>query len=133
LKNSLRAYLSKNLPKKLLPCGSTAGHKIKRGNFMKRKLMSRFALLGVLGLSTVVAVARPVFAADGDGAAKKERPAGGRGGALAKALESLDLSAEQKEKLKPILKDQAEKSKAIREDAALDRKAKAEKMKALMD
>lgn len=102
---------------------------------MKRKVSSRFALLGLLGLSAVVAVGRPVLAADGDPKPeKKERPAGARGGGpLMKALQSLDLSADQKDKIKPILKDQAEKAKAIREDNTLERKAKAEKMKALMD
>ena len=107
---------------------------------MKSKVTSRFALLGLLSLSTIVAVGRPVLAADGDGAKpeKKERPAGARGGQrgggpLMKALQSLNLTDDQKEKIKPILKDQAEQAKAIRDDATTDRKAKGEKMKAIMD
>ena len=108
----------------------------KERKFMKSKLTSRFAVLGMLGLGAIVAVGHPVLAADGDGAKpeKKERPAGGRGGSpLLKALEGLDLSADQKDKLKPILKEYGEKSKALRDDTTSDRKAKMEKMKALMD
>ncbi len=107
---------------------------------MKSQLTSRIAVLSLLGLSAAVSFSHPVLAADGDGAKpeKKERPAGGRGGQrgggpLMKALESLDLSADQKDKLKPILKEHAEKSKALRDDTTTERKAKMEKMKALME
>lgn len=99
---------------------------------MKNKLTSRIAVLGILGLGAAMTFGHPVKAAEGD-AAKKERPAGARGGdPLAKALASLDLSAEQKDKLKPILKEHAEKSKALRDDTTTERKDKREKMNALM-
>ncbi len=105
---------------------------------MKSKLTSRFAVLGILGIGAVVAIGHPIMAADGDAAKgdKKERPAGrGQrgGGPLMKALQSLELSADQKEKLKPILKENGEKSKALREDTTTEGKDKREKMKALMD
>ena len=105
---------------------------------MKSKLTSRFAVMGILGLGAVVAFGQPTMAAEGDGAKgdKKERPAGQgqRGGSpLMKALQSLELSADQKDKLKPILKENGEKAKALREDTTTERKAKMEKMKALMD
>lgn len=67
--------------------------------------------------------------------AKHERGPGGPGGEhgdrLAMMKEKLGLTPEQVEKLKPIFAADAEKLKALRDDAALTREQKGEKMRAI--
>jgi Spy/CpxP family protein refolding chaperone len=48
------------------------------------------------------------------------------------ALESLNLSAEQKEKMKPILSEQAEKVRAARADAKTDKRGSARKVREVL-
>ena len=70
------------------------------------------------------------------GAAKPERgpggPGGPRGDRLAMMKETLGLTDEQVAKIKPLLEKDREKIMALREDAALSREQKAEKMKEII-
>ncbi len=76
---------------------------------------------------------------DSDNAAKPARergpggPGGRRGPSIDMLAQELGLSAEQKEKIAPILKDQEEKGQAIRKDESLSREQKMEKAKALRE
>ena len=66
--------------------------------------------------------------------AKRERgPGGQRGDRLAMMKETLGLTPEQVEKLKPIFARDADKLKAIREDAALTAEEKREKARAIYE
>lgn len=82
---------------------------------------------------TLAMVAAPVVKAQSDDAAKPARergPGGGRGPTLEMLAEQLELTAEQKEKIAPIWKHQAEQMQAIRKDDSLSREQKMEKTKA---
>lgn len=72
-----------------------------------------------------------------DAGAKRERgpggPGGQRGDRLAMMKETLGLTPEQVEKLKPIFARDADKLKAIREDAALTAEEKREKARAIYE
>ena len=69
-------------------------------------------------------------------AAKPERgpggPGGPRGDRLEMMKEKLGLTPEQIEKIKPILEKDREKLMALREDAALSREQKGEKMREIL-
>ena len=69
-------------------------------------------------------------------AAKPERgpggPGGQRGDRLAMMKETLGLTPEQVEKIKPIIEKDREKLMALREDSALSREQKGEKMKEII-
>lgn len=67
------------------------------------------------------------------GQGRPNRPGGPRGGdRLEMMKERLNLTPEQVEKLKPIFAADAEKLKALREDAALTREQKGEKARAIV-
>ena len=69
-------------------------------------------------------------------AAKPERapgaPAGPRGDRLEMMKEKLSLTPDQIEKIKPLLEKDREKLMAVREDAALSREQKGEKMREIL-
>ena len=66
-------------------------------------------------------------------AAKPERgPGGPRGDRLEMMKEKLGLTPEQVEKIKPILEKDREKLMALREDTALSREQKGEKMREIL-
>ncbi len=69
-------------------------------------------------------------------AAKPERGPGGPGGPQGDRLEmmkeKLSLTAEQAEKIKPLLEKDREKIMALRQDASLSREEKGEKMREIL-
>lgn len=99
------------------------------------------ATAGLLAATTTLRAEDPVPptppvdppAAKADGGARRERGPGGgeRGDRLEMMKEQLGLTPEQVEKLKPIFAKDAEQYKALREDAALSREQKGEKMRAI--
>jgi len=79
-------------------------------------------------------IAAPAVRADEAKPEKRVERRGGPGGAnLEQLAEQLGLSADQKAKLAPVLKAQAEKMRALREDQSLAREEKMEKMRAFRD
>lgn len=61
-------------------------------------------------------------------------PGGARGGRnMEKVFEQLKLTDDQKEKVKPIFKDQADKMKALRDDTSLTPQDRRPKMKEIRD
>ncbi|MBL9214805.1 MAG: hypothetical protein JNG83_04940 [Opitutaceae bacterium] len=97
---------------------------------MKSPLRSLTASLALL-----LATATPllVHAAEADGAKPPphERGPGGRGPNLEQLAADLGLSADQKAKLGPMLKQQAEQLRALRDDATLTREQRMEKAQAI--
>lgn len=95
-----------------------------------KSLTRKFLLLS----AAAVLVAGPALRADDP---KPEAPRGerrGPGGPNLQALaEELGLSAEQKAQLEPIMKAQAEKRRALRDDQSLTREQRMEKMRAIME
>jgi protein CpxP len=90
-----------------------------------------------LCLSLAFAVV-PALKAQSDDAAKpthERGPGGGgrRGPNIEMLAEKLDLTAEQKEKIAPILKQQEEQMQAIRKDESLSREQRMEKSKAVRE
>ncbi|MCE9610355.1 MAG: hypothetical protein K8R23_09200 [Chthoniobacter sp.] len=65
------------------------------------------------------------------GPGRPNRPGGERGDRLEMMKQQLGLTPDQIEKLKPIFAKDAEQMKAIRDDAALSREQKGEKMRAI--
>jgi len=64
----------------------------------------------------------------------RERGPGGRGGPnLEMIAEELGLSADQKAKLAPVMKHQAEQMQAIRQDESLSREQRMEKVRAIRE
>jgi protein CpxP len=103
--------------------------------------MKRLALLAVLALSGLVAFT-PATTQAQDGTNGPGRRAGGPGGPggrmspkerLDKMTEELSLTDDQKSKVEVILKDQADKMKALRDDTSLSREERGPKMKVIMD
>ena len=58
---------------------------------------------------------------------------GGRGDMMKKMAEELNLTDDQKEKLKPIMKEQGEKMKALFDDSSISQEDKRAKMKELRE
>lgn len=56
---------------------------------------------------------------------------GGQSAGMPKVMDELDLTAEQKSKLKPIYEEQAKQLKAVRDDAALSPEERTAKMKTI--
>ena len=76
----------------------------------------------------------PVLKAQSDDSAKPAHERGGRRGPNIEMLaEKLGLTAEQKEKIAPILKQQEEQMQAIRKDDSLSREQKMEKAKTVRE
>ncbi|MDB6122948.1 MAG: hypothetical protein JWQ71_1941 [Pedosphaera sp.] len=101
---------------------------------MKR---NRLTLLAVLTLGSLVAFSTLSRAEDAP--AKPDAKHGpreggpGRGDMMKKMAEELNLTDDQKEKLKPIMQEQGEKMKALRDDTSATREDKMAKMKEIRD
>ncbi len=93
------------------------------------KKFSRFAVPLVL---IALVTATPLLRADDTSTEPppRERGPGGPKERLQKMAEHLGLTAEQKEKVGAILKEQMEQGRAIREDESLTREQRREKMQA---
>ena len=92
----------------------------------KTKIWGALALSAMLGLSNVATVhAQDGAAKQGQGAQKRKAP-------LRRLMTELDLTAEQKAKIQPIVKEHNAAAKAIREDAALSQQEKRAKNRDLM-
>lgn len=95
---------------------------------MKLNKSSIFALMTLGGLMAF----GPVASAQDQ--PKPDAPApGGRRPNVEKTMEILKLTDDQKEKVKPILKDQAEKMKALRDDTSVSAEDKRPKMKEIRE
>jgi protein CpxP len=106
---------------------------------MKR---NRLTLLAVLTLGSLVALSTISRAEDAPAKPEAKHgprqggPGGGpgaRGDMMKKMAEELNLTDNQKEKLKPIMKEQGEKMKAVWDDAAASQDDKRAKMKEIRD
>lgn len=102
---------------------------------MKTSKLKWFALMTLGGLMTLAPLT-PARAQE-QTPAQDQKPAGGRREAIKGRLEmlakQLDLTDAQKEKLKPILKDQAEQLKALRADTNMSRDDKMAKLKEIRE
>ncbi|HTI97306.1 MAG TPA: hypothetical protein VL527_00275 [Dongiaceae bacterium] len=102
---------------------------------MKTSKLKWFALMALGGLMTLAPLT-PARAQE-QTPAQDQKPAGGRREAIKGRLEmlakQLDLTEAQKEKLKPILKDQAEQLKALRADTNMSRDDKMAKLKEIRE
>ena len=98
---------------------------------MKSSLTAKLFLAAL----AAAAVAGPALRADEPrpDASRPERRGGPGGPNLEQLSEQLGLSADQKARLAPVLKSQAEKLRALRDDQSLDRSAKMEKMRAIRE
>lgn len=112
------------------------------GEEMKLTFKRTLSLTGAFALGAMLTIGQPMGAladaAAKDGAAKDAKPhAGGRregkGGPLQAAIKELGLTDAQKAQVKEIMAANRPKMKAIRDDATLDRKAKREQQKALLE
>jgi periplasmic protein CpxP/Spy len=92
--------------------------------------MNKLTAMAVLALATLVTL--NTNAADKPKGEGKERPAGVRAGG-GKIAEELNLTADQKPKVEAIMKDAAEKRKALRDDTALTPEQRREKAKAIAE
>lgn len=97
--------------------------------------MNMFSRLAVPLFLFALVTATPLLRADDTPAEPpaRERGPGGPGGPkerLQKMAENLGLSAEQKEKVGAILKEQMEQGRTIREDESLTQEQRREKMRA---
>jgi periplasmic protein CpxP/Spy len=98
---------------------------------MKLNKLSIFALMTLGGLMAF----GPIAGAQAQTNSTTPPPAGPPGGRpnMKKIIEQLKLTDDQTEKVKPILKDQAEKMKALREDTSLTPQDRRPKMKEIRD
>ena len=98
---------------------------------MRIRSMTSFAVLAALGASTLM-IASPIVQAK-DRAAKTERRAArqDKGDRLERMAEQLNLTADQKARIQPIMENSRASTKAIRDDAALTKEQKYEKMRAI--
>lgn len=98
---------------------------------MNFKSLKRVGAL-MLGLSLCGGLLTSAHAAPAGKDGKAGQRANGkmRGGAM-KMMKELNLTADQKAKLKPIMEAQRNQMKTLREDTTLDRKAKMAKMKTM--
>ena len=87
-------------------------------------------LTAIAALAFAALVAFNANAADAPKGEAKERPAGVRAGG-GRIVEELGLTAEQKPKVEAVMKDAAEKRKALRDDTALTPEQRREKVKAI--
>ena len=111
---------------------------------MKTKItLLTFATAGLLAAASSIRAEDPVPPtppvnppAGAPAAAKPERGPGGPGGPQGDRLEmmkeKLSLTAEQIEKIKPLLEKDREKIMALRQDASLSREEKGEKMREIL-
>jgi periplasmic protein CpxP/Spy len=99
---------------------------------MKTKLYAGLAACALAGLLSLSTVARAEEKSDGAQPATEKRGAVMRDRMQTIAKE-LNLTDAQKEQLKPILQDEFQKLKALREDQSLSREQKMEKLKAIRE
>jgi Spy/CpxP family protein refolding chaperone len=98
--------------------------------------MNKFTLLAILALGGLTAFGTLAQAQDSTNtppSGARQRPPGGPGARMGKLAQDLGLSEDQKEKFGPILKEQAEQMKALREDTSLTQEDKKAKMKTLRE
>jgi Spy/CpxP family protein refolding chaperone len=102
---------------------------------MKTIFKRNFALMGVLGLGAVMAFGQ-CASAETNGATKGEgkqhRGGHSKRGRHMKALKELNLTDAQKTQIKAIMEKSRPQMKALRENTTLDRAAKREQKKAIM-
>lgn len=91
-------------------------------------LLALGAALATGGLLTTARADTPAAAPPAETTKDKK---GGRGGMAPKWMDDLNLTDAQKDQIKPILKDAAEKRKALREDTTSTPEQKRDKQKAL--
>ena len=102
---------------------------------------TQISLVAVLALGSLVAFAPMTQAQDKKDEKKEQKPEAPPGerkrpgiqDRLQQMSEVLKLTDEQKEKLKPIFKEEMEKLKALREDTNVPQEEKRPKMRAIMD
>lgn len=90
-------------------------------------------LLALIALGSLVAFA-PLVNADTSSSTsgrKATRRAAASNGQLKHIDDELQLTADQKEKLKPIMQDETQKLKALRQDTSLSKQDKAAKIKTI--
>ncbi len=95
---------------------------------VKRQGSGLLALALVAGLGLALAASAQPFGPGGAG-----RQAGPFLRALRGGLSTLDLTADQKAKIAPLLKHEAEQMKAVRDDQSLSQDQKKEKAKAIRE
>jgi Spy/CpxP family protein refolding chaperone len=99
------------------------------------KAITYFTLLACGSLLTLSPIAQAADEKKPEAAARKKGDKGDRKGAMqdrfGKVSEELKLTDEQKEKLKPVFKEESEKMMAIRKDAGSDRKGAMQKIRDL--
>jgi Spy/CpxP family protein refolding chaperone len=88
--------------------------------------MKTYRLLPLFALSALMAA--PLLRADDTPPTPPPAHKEGRGDRLKELAERLNLTDDQKAKIKPILQDEMKALKALREDDTLDKDAKREKM-----
>lgn len=96
--------------------------------------VSKYILM-TLFVGTLTAFGPALRAADNDAKPADDKPAPGARAAVRQRLQeiskSLDLSAEQKQKLRPIFREQAGKLRELRDDKDLSRQDRLAKLKEL--
>jgi Spy/CpxP family protein refolding chaperone len=97
---------------------------------MKISKIAVIAAIAVSSLVTFTAAAQDKPPGEGNGSHKEHPQAGAR---MDKMATELGLNADQKAKWEAQMKSQAEKMKAIHNDASLTKEQKSEKMKALRE
>jgi protein CpxP len=104
---------------------------------MKRSKLGILAILALGGLMACGPVAlaqdKPATPPPAGGDTAPPPRGGGRGAGLQAILDKLDLTADQKEKVKPILAGIREKMQALRDDTALSREDRMAKIKEIND
>jgi Spy/CpxP family protein refolding chaperone len=102
--------------------------------FNKTSIMAMIALGGLVTLSTIVNAEDQKPAGPAAGEHKRPGGPGGPGGEMrGKIAEELGLSEDQKAKMGEVMKEQAPKYKALREDTSLSKEDKMAKAKAIRE
>lgn len=94
---------------------------------MKMNKLTAMAALAFAAMMTFNATAADAPKGEGKERPASVRPGGGR------IAEELNLTAEQKPKVEAVMKDAAEKRKALRDDTALTPEQRREKMKTIAE
>ncbi len=86
-----------------------------------------------MALGGLLALAPQTPAAEKAGGTKAEAKGGGRQDRLNRIAEELKLTDEQKEKLKPVFREETKKLQELRKDTTLSRPERREKQKAIRE
>jgi len=97
--------------------------------------MTKITMLAALTAGAMLALSPALSAAEKEGKQPEGRPGGPRGGPAmgARLAEELKLTDEQKTKVQDLMKGQAGKRRALRDDSALSDEQRREKVKAMME